>query len=48
MKAELDRIKAYFIKIATAEGSYKPAMKIDKAAAKRFISAALKEGGNDT
>ncbi|KAI9004410.1 hypothetical protein DFJ74DRAFT_713148 [Hyaloraphidium curvatum] len=43
VKGELDRIKSYFIKVATAEGSHKPTMKIDKDAAKRFLTAALKE-----
>jgi exosome complex protein LRP1 len=48
VKAELDGIKKYFLKIATAEGSYKPNFKLDKDAAKRFVKAALKEVGATT
>lgn len=48
VKGELDRIKNYFRKISTAEGSYKPSMRIDKESSKRFITAALKEAKSGT
>ncbi|KAJ3400242.1 hypothetical protein HDV05_001194, partial [Chytridiales sp. JEL 0842] len=48
VRKELERIKEYMDKIARAAGAAKPSMRVDQAAAKRFVKSAIGGGGVET